>query len=368
MLRAVGVVVLASACSFDHGAASVDGARDGAPGDDPNGPWLAGYTRRKPITITAPIASTLTDFPVGIIEGADPQLAASARDDGRDLVFTTADGTTALAHELVRFNGVTGAVEAWVRIPSLTAAATTIYLYYKGPEHAAAGAAAWPARFVGVWHLGATMVDSTSHNHPAIAASSNVTPNLVEGVAGDARDFDGTDDTLVVADPGDGSLDFAATASFSFSVWAKVAQSTGMFDAPLAKGGSTTGDPGYCVLLGSGNWQVKVHDGTTYRDPVVGTEALNRWALVTGVVDRDAQQFLGYRDGAFATMEPIAGFGGVSSTKPLIIGVTDLMPYRGSIDEVRISTGVLSADWIKAEYANLTTSTFAVVGAEQMAP
>jgi hypothetical protein len=121
-------------------------------------------------------------------------------------------------------------------------------------------------------------------------------------------------------------------------------------------------------LLGSGNWQVKVHDGTTYRDPVVGTEVLNRWALVTGVVDRDAQHFLGYRDGAFATMEPIAALGGVSSAKPLIIGVTDLMPYRGSIDEVRISAGTLSADWIKAEYANLATSSFAVIGAEQMAP
>ena len=121
-------------------------------------------------------------------------------------------------------------------------------------------------------------------------------------------------------------------------------------------------------MLGSGNWQVKVHDGTTYRDPVVGSEALNHWALVTGVIDRDAQQFRGYRDGAFATMEPIAGFGSVSSAQPLIIGVTDLMPYRGSIDEVRISTGTLSADWIKAEYANLATSSFAVIGAEQIAP
>ena len=155
-----------------------------------------------------------------------------------------------------------------------------------------------------------------------------MTPNLVDGVAGNARDFDGTDDTLVIADPGDGSLDFGTTTSFSFSLWAKVAMSTGMFDAPLAKGGSTTADPGYCVLLGSGNWQVKVHDGTTYRDPVVGTEVVNQWALVTGVVDRGAQQFLGYRDGAYATTEPITAFGSVSSAKPLIIGVTDLISSR----------------------------------------
>ena len=91
----VAVAAVTCACSFDHGAAQTDsGTNDVTSGDVPSGPWLAGYSRRKLITITAPISSTLTDFPVGIIEGADPQLAASARDDGRDLVFTTIDGTT----------------------------------------------------------------------------------------------------------------------------------------------------------------------------------------------------------------------------------------------------------------------------------
>ena len=364
----VAVAAVTCACSFDHGAAQTDsGTNDGSDGNVADAPWLAGYMRRKPITISAPINSTLIDFPVGIIEPSDAELAMSARDDGHDLVFTADDGTTILDHELVRFNGTGGGIEAWVRIPSLTSAPTTLYLYYRGPEHPAAGASTWPPSFAGVWHLGVETTDSTTHHHGAVGENPGKTPNLVDGIAGNARDFDGNDDSLTVADPADGSLDFNA-ASFSVSLWVKVPQSSGMFDAPLSKGGTTTGDPGYCMLFGSGNWQIKIHDGGTYRDPIVGTEILNEWAHVAAVLDRNAAQFIGYRDGAFASMEPTIGVASISSAKPLIFGVTELMPFRGTIDEVRISTGTLTPDWIKAEHANLATTTFVTLGAEQKAP
>lgn len=362
MRWAVAVAMVSCACSFDHGAALTDSGTRDVPTTD--GPWLAGYARRKPITITAPITSTLTDFPVGIIEATDAQLGTSARGDGRDLVFTAADGTTILDHELVRFGGANGTVEAWVRIPSLTPAPTTLYLYYAGPERAPAGTATWSSKFAGVWHLGAATTDSTAHDHAAQGPSPGRTPNLVDGIAGQARDYDGDDDTLVIADPADGSLDFG-TSSFSISLWAKVAESCGMFDAPIAKGGSTTGDPGYCMLFGSGPWQIKIHDGSTYRDPVVGLETLGEWVHVAAVLDRGAQQFIAYRDGALASMEPTLGVGSISSTKPLILGVGEQAPFRGTLDEVRIFTGTLTADWIAAEYANLATSSFVAIGDEQ---
>lgn len=355
----VAVAVVTCACSFDHGAARTDSGTNAE-----SGPWLAGYARRKPITITPPIGSTLTDFPVGIIESADAQLALSAHPDGDDLVFTAGDGTTILDHELVRYSGTSGALEAWVRLPSLTPAPTTIYLYYEGPERTPAGPGTWASRFAGVWHLGNRTADSTSHDHDAIGENPGKTPNLVDGIAGNARDYDGTDDSLAVADPGDGSLDFG-TGSFSFSLWVKVTQSSGMFDAPIGKGGSTDGDPGYCMLFGSDSWQVKIHDGDNYRDPVVGTETLGEWVHIAAVLDRETQQFLGYRDGVFANMEPTTGVGSISSAQPLIIGVVDQDAFRGTIDEVRISSGTLSADWIKAEHANLATSTFVAVGQEQ---
>ncbi len=361
----VAVAVASCACSFDHGAAQTDsGTKDGSTRDVPNGPWLPGYMRRKPITLTPPISSALTDFPVGIIEPADAQLAQSAREDGRDLVFTAGDGTTPLDHELVRFNGTSGALEAWVRIPVLPATPTTIYLYYQGTERPSAGAATWSSKFAGVWHLGTATTDSTAHNHPAAAQNASKTPNLVDGIAGNARDFDGNDDTLLVADPSDGSLDFGIS-SFSMSLWVKVSQSNGMFDAPIGKGGSTTTDPGYCMLFGQDNWQIKIHDGVSYRDPVVGTETLNEWVHIAAVLDRTAQQYLGYRDGAFASMEPTTGVGSISSAQPLVLGVIDQTAFRGSLDEVRIYNGTLAPDWIEAEHANLATSTFVAIGTEQ---
>jgi hypothetical protein len=365
------LALLFGACSFEHGTLQGDNLSSDGGGDSgvANAPWLAGFLYRKPVKLTPPaLTASLTHFPVGILTASDAQLADSARDDGLDIVFTSADGTTRLEHELVTFDGATGAMETWVHLPELAAGPSTIYMYYGAASQTpSAPSAVWSSLIAGVWHMGQGGADSTWHAHTAVALAPESTPLLVSGIAGGARSFDGVNDSLSVADPVDDSLDFDMS-SFSFSLWVNVTSSNSAFDVPFYKGGASTGDPGYCILLGSANWNLKTHDGTMYRDPTAGTEALGTWVYLVGVVDRAASQMIAYRDGVAITTMPLGIYGSLSSTQALAFGAAATTAYHGLIDEVRITSGIRSADWVLAEYANLKSPGFVTLGAEQARP
>ncbi|HTL34680.1 MAG TPA: DUF2341 domain-containing protein [Kofleriaceae bacterium] len=369
VVSAFALLVGAGACSFEHGALQGDISSDGSDSGALNAPWLTGFLYRKPITITPPtLAASLTHFPVGILTASDAQLADSARDDGLDLVFASADGTTRLEHELVTFDGATGALEAWVHLPELPNSTSTIYMYYGAAQQMPSPpSAVWSTLIAGVWHMGQGGSDSTAHAHTASAIAPESTPLLVAGIAGGARSFDGIDDALTVPDPTDGSLDFDM-GSFSFSLWVDELSSNSAFDVPFYKGGASTGDPGYCVLLGTANWNLKTHDGTMYRDPTAGTESLGHWVYLVGVVDRAASQMIAYRDGVAITTMPLGTYGSLNSTQALTFGAAATTAYHGLIDEVRVTSGIRSADWVVAEYANLKSPSFLAIGAQQTRP
>jgi hypothetical protein len=242
-----------------------------------------------------------SDFPVAVIVASDPELAAHARADGADLVVTAVDGLSRLDAELVSFGGATGALELWVRIPTLAPTTTTLYLYYGGAAAAGSTTAVWSSRFAGVWHLsdpGTGARDSTSHAHH-LSATGATAPGHVAGVAGEARDHDGLDDKLDLADPADGSLDFGLT-SFSFSLWVNEVFAQNAYDTPFYKGGASAIHPGYGLLLGTAEWEAKLHDGTQFDNVFFGMEPAlaNRWVHLVTVVDRGASKLTAYTNGA----------------------------------------------------------------------
>lgn len=97
------------------------------------GSWLGQGTwlYRKPVVIDADqIDATLTDFPV-LIQVTDAELAAAAQIGGEDIVFTAADGLTRLDHEIESWDRGTGALTAWVRVPTLDDTTDTdLFVYY----------------------------------------------------------------------------------------------------------------------------------------------------------------------------------------------------------------------------------------------
>ncbi|MCP3854940.1 MAG: signal peptidase I [Actinomycetia bacterium] len=98
------------------------------------GTWFdqGDWTVRHPLTVDADlVAGALTDYPL-LVQLSDVNLAAAAQADGDDLVFVGADGVTRLDHELESWNSVTGALTAWVRLPTLDDVVDTELFLYLG--------------------------------------------------------------------------------------------------------------------------------------------------------------------------------------------------------------------------------------------
>ncbi|MCH8542265.1 MAG: DUF2341 domain-containing protein [Alcanivorax sp.] len=141
--------------------------------------WLDDdWVYRKQVTVQASqVVGSLSDFPA-MVRFTDADLAEYARNDGFDLVFTASDGETVLPHEIERFNGTTGELIAWVRLPALTDAADLpVFLYFGNP---ASGnqqnpSAVWSNGYRMVQHLqepggpGTALLDSTANaNHGVV--------------------------------------------------------------------------------------------------------------------------------------------------------------------------------------------------------
>ncbi len=352
MVRAwlAGLFVL-GACGFEvSGTVVTADASDGSVDAPPPAPWLPGFTKRKPIDLMG-APSELVDFVASIALDADPDLV-----NANTLVFTAGDGVTTLLTETVVFDRATGKLESAVRTSLASGAKTRIYLYY-GDGAPLVTALPWGALFAGVWHMGGAgamneIVRDSKRLHDAAATPTDI-PLVVAGVLGDARQFDGINDSMAIADPPDGSLDFG-TSSFTVGLWVKVDQSAGQFDMPLFKGGSNAGASGYDLELGTGGWIAGFGDGqSTQITPTFGLEInlLQQWHYLVSQCDRGAQKVRTFLDGAM--VEELAFTrGSVSSGFYLRFGDPN-EEFKGQLDEIKIYTAAVSPDWIAMEYANV---------------
>lgn len=108
---------------------------------------------RRPLLVSATLADAdVVDFAL-LVQLVDADLGSGAQGDGDDLVFTAADGVTRLDHHLEAWDGSTGTLTAWVRVPLLSSSVDTeLFLYLSNPT---AGGQNDP---VGVWGDDADLV------------------------------------------------------------------------------------------------------------------------------------------------------------------------------------------------------------------
>src|SRR3990167_1441524 len=124
---------------------------------------------RKAITIDATKVSSgpHTDFPVLVNLTSDSSLAANAQADGDDILFTSSGGATQLKHEIEKYGSSTGALVAWVKVPSLPSSTDTVFFMYYGNGSATSQQDAtnvWANGYEAVYHLnGDSFLDSTSN-------------------------------------------------------------------------------------------------------------------------------------------------------------------------------------------------------------
>ncbi|MCK4692702.1 MAG: DUF2341 domain-containing protein, partial [Anaerolineales bacterium] len=173
------------------------------------------YEFRKVITIQASqVTADQTNFPVLINLASDTELAASARNDGFDISFTSDDGLTKLSHQIEDFNGGTGALVAWVKVPNLSSSVDTdIYIYYGNPtatnQEDADGV--WDANYMGVWHLNESGTGALFEYRDSTANANHGTggkdygafvPAQAGGQIGFGQTFDGVNDFIDTGNSG----------------------------------------------------------------------------------------------------------------------------------------------------------------------
>jgi len=322
------------------------------------------------------------DFPMAIVLTGDAGLADHARDDGLDLHFTEADGTTELAFEVESFDADAGDLVAWVRLPLLSFE-DAIYLQYGGePFDRPPSSQVWHERYLAVWH-GApagdptVLADSTGNQNQGTSGDQQA-PARVAGVVGPALSFDGVDDQvmideavpLVVLDP---------EANLLVTLWVQVQGSADDDNTAIGKGtqsGSSTA--GFGVQLHKESWAVRLRGTAGNADTVAasfgeasaltgrwvmlgvaiihGSAGVEQFAVVTSVDGEDVG--LGYWQ---CNLAPC----GLDLGGMLFLSHPDAR-FAGVIDEVRVVDRIAGSENQRAQYENLADpESFYTVGDEE---
>jgi len=350
------------------------------------------FAYRKALTIQgarvsgAPHAS----YPV-LVSLVDPNLRTTASGgrvtsaSGYDIVFMLQSTGALLDHEIESYDGVTGTLVAWVRIPSLTAVNQTVFIYYGDPEITSAQtnpANVWDANYTAVWHLseavtdeatGAIHADSTANN---LDGTQSRNDDLVGKIAR-GQDFDGNDHINL------GTGFPAVGATFTIEGWAWF-DSLASFPVLVAREEFTNIDYRVVYDNGCGLNRLRVdisYDGSEPGDAQgcpPGATATGQWYHFAAVKSAtDLRMYLNGVSGAATATAGTVNNNPALETR-LALRQEGAQGLDGRLDEVRVSNIARSAGWIQTTFNNHdcpSTSTcgvaanrFVVEGAEEVVP
>ena len=303
----------------------------------------------------------LRDFPAllllgpGTIPGLDLKQLTNSR---TDLCFTDADGTSLLPYEVEAWEP-DGRARVWVRVPVLAAGGTSIWAWWGNPACQTPAAyttdgTVWAPDYVAVWHFddadGPVRDASPVGNHGHASEIKRGVP----GVVGDAFAFDGAKGTIELT-----SILPIGNTDNTVAAWIKVPK----IDTQGLGAKERVG-----ILLGNfgdtpnSNWELHATGETRWHwdrgrpDRRGGTDLRDgTWHHVAWVRNRDADKLSVYLDGKLEKEFAEAG-ADITFTTRHAIGADNRGPgtprFHGHIDEMRISRGARSADWIRACVAN----------------
>jgi protocadherin Fat 4 len=336
--------------------------------------YNASWGYRQSVTINESMvtgSSNLTNFAV-LVSVTDANLKSTSngghvgQTDGGDFVFTSADGTTKLDHQIESYNAATGTLVAWVEVPSLSYNVNTgLYLYYGN-----AGVAdqwnfqgTWDASTEAVYHLDTFYIDSTSNANNGTNSGGT---NLASSKIGAGETFNGTNAKITVADSN--SLDI--TSALTVSGWFN-SSNLSSYKAFVSKGTSTTGLNYYVATKGT-ELEFEYYNGSLRQFTTSGLGlTTGTWYHFATTYDDASDTIKMYLNGSQVYSNTSATTAMVSNSTALTIGTSPWNEwYNGSLDEIRIDSTARSADWIQAQYLNQDSpgSYVAVAGEEVVTP
>lgn len=327
-----------------------------------------GYYRTLTIDYTKVSTATLTSFPM-LFSGTYSYLATVANggnvtsSSGYDIRFEDMNGTK-LDHELDSYTASTGAISAWVRIPSLSNAVNTqIRVWYGNPyittsvEQNITGV--WDSSFLGVYHLptvtgGASTVLDSSAN--ARHGSPGNSPTNATGKIDGAGSFANASTQYV--DLGAGINPTAIT----FSCWVNANSFPNTYNSTIERNNAS--NTAYTTLYVKNTGKLAVYafanagvnyDGTGSATLSTGTwyhlgmsysSTFGLWAWVNGVNENGG-------------VGPNGNLAGPATTRLATDAFIAGRNFDGIIDEARISSIFRPFGWLETEYNSMSSpSTF----------
>ena len=326
--------------------------------------YNASWRYRKAILVDrTKVVGDLVDFPLLVSRSGDADLAANARADGFDILFTDEDGVTKLSHQIEAYDGA-GNLVAWVKVPLLpTGADKTIFMYYDNPsspdQQSVLGT--WTNGYRAVWHLSEASGAGAYIRNSALA-NYNGTPTgtafNASGKIDGARTFDNAATSYITI--GNSAALFNAWTQFSFEFWIHPDYASDAIWEAAGEDQLMYGNTGPVRLgrvrrfnydpAGTGELQVDVQFNTAGTQFVANSINRSAWNHVVHTYQgSDYQVFFNgvevYRD-VFPNDR-------LTAASYLLLGLDNPNgALNGSLDEVRISNAGRSAEWILTEYAN----------------
>ncbi|KKP33149.1 MAG: hypothetical protein A2360_00550 [Candidatus Staskawiczbacteria bacterium RIFOXYB1_FULL_32_11] len=320
--------------------------------------WLLGWNYRNKITIShSNLTSNISNFPLYVkiaeTSGASTNIGANALSNGHDIRFTLADKITTIPFERESFSIVSNNLIAdfWVKVPEISSLQDTdIYIYYGKSDaiDTEDTANVWDENYKGVWHLrelgsgsAGDYKDSTSFASNSINTSSQ--PSQVVGKIGKAQSFDGTEKINT-----DAIAHNILAGNFTFEAWANPTTLNGNTYRCFMTNESES--PKFCTkgsnLLG-------------YFTSDLNSEATlltNLWQHI--VFNRSGTNTLNFYKNGIVTSSSPTSSGTLGSSEIMTIGQNgnNSNSFEGIIDEVRLSNIARSANWVKFEYCNMTST------------
>lgn len=274
---------------------------------------------------------------------------------GFDIYFSTdPGGVNKIPHEMESYTATTGAIVAWVQLPTLfgtiTATNTIIYINYgctTVTNDRSTPQAVWDSNFKVVNHMNTATLDSTSTQ---LSFSATGAPGSVAGQDGNAKSFSGT--TTYYSSSSNAAL--GITGDITLECWVKRG-AIATYGAMLSKtNGSSVYDYDFYMTSGAGNNQLRFFSDAATFPTVISTGVIadtTTWHHVAYV--RTGSTYIFYIDGSQDSTGSQSGSFNNNSFG-LFIGsdATSGSTFNGSIDEVRISNSARSASYMKGTYNN----------------
>jgi len=360
-----------------------------------NTPFLSGYDCRKQLTVDASRvsgSSDLNNFPM-LVSFTDADLATLVNGgdvtngDGYDIVFTSADGTTLLSHEILSYDPTVGTYLAFVSINTLSATTDTdIWMYYGNNTVTMdpSTSATWDANYEAVLHLQESgngsdgeFLDATSNNHHgtggglAGAGTAAGTPSRTTGKFEFAQDFnDGTSPQNHIRLD---AVNDATWTAVTVQAWIN-ADDTGD-DRVFGKSwGTGSNNQTWLLRKNASSIGVRMRTNTNNNggfDPFnYNTGSWYHAAATWDAADNQLRVFVNGVEQGNTTLNGATLFTSPSVDEPTIGNTGTLnRGFDGQLQEARLSNIARSADWLATEFNNQDDpSTFYSVGAEDCSP